>query len=98
MNERVDMNINDILRSVENLNGDDLQKVINVVKMRRNQLHTSSAHSLKIGERVSFAGRHGSTLKGVVEKVKIKYVLVRTDSGQRWNVPGSHLTKETVHA
>jgi len=31
---------------------------------------------------------------------KIKYVLVETDRGQRWNVPGSHLTqiKEAVNA
>ena len=100
MNERVDMNINDILRSVENLNGDDLQKVINVVKMRRDQLHFQNAQSLRVGDAVSFKGRRGSILKGVVEKVKIKYILVRTTSGTRWNVPGSHLTKikETVSA
>ena len=40
------------------------------------------------------------TEKGTVEKIKIKYVLVRTDRDQRWNVPGSHLTqiKEAVNA
>jgi hypothetical protein len=49
---------------------------------------------------VSFQGRGGITEKGTVEKIKIKYVLVRTDRGQRWNVPGSHLTqiKEAVNA
>ena len=94
------MNINDILRSVENLNGDDLQKVINVVKMRRDQLHFQNAQSLRVGDAVSFKGRRNSILKGIVEKVKIKYILVRTTSGTRWNVPGSHLTKikETASA
>jgi starvation-inducible outer membrane lipoprotein len=55
---------------------------------------------LKFRDRVSFQGRHGRTETGTVEKVKIKYVLVRTDAGQRWNVPGSHLTliKEAVDA
>jgi len=55
---------------------------------------------LKFRDRVSFQGRHGRTEVGTVEKVKIKYVLVRTDAGQRWNVPGSHLTliKEAVDA
>ena len=76
----------------------DLSAVVDAVKMRRNQLHTSDAQSYRIGDRVSFQGRHGSTLKGVVEKVKIKYILVRTDGGTRWNVPGSHLTKEKVNA
>jgi len=80
------------------MNGTDLSAVVDAVKLRRNQLHTTDAHSLRIGERVSFQGRHGSILKGVVEKIKIKYVLVRTDSGTRWNVPGSHLTKEKINA
>jgi starvation-inducible outer membrane lipoprotein len=55
---------------------------------------------LRIGQRVSFQGRRGITEKGTVRKIKIKYVLVETDRGQRWNVPGSHLTqiKEAVNA
>ena len=93
MNERVDMKINDVLNFIDDLNADDLQKVINVVKMRRDQLHFQNAQSLRVGDAVSFTGRRGAILKGVVEKVKIKYILVRTTSGTRWNVPGSHLTK-----
>ena len=100
MNERVDMKINDVLNFIDDLNTDDLQKVINVVKMRRNQLHFKDTQSFKSGGGVSFSGRRGAILKGEVEKVKIKYILVRTTSGTRWNVPGSHLTKikETVSA
>ena len=96
MNKTLQKTISDIYK----MNGTDLSAVVDAVKLRRNQLHTTDAHSLKIGERVSFDGRHGSTLKGVVEKIKIKYVLVRTDRGQRWNVPGAHLTvlKEAVDA
>ena len=42
-------------------------------------------------------------VEATVEKIKIKYVLVKTvETGQRWNVPGSHLTliksKEAVKA
>ena len=94
MNKKLQKIISDIYE----MNGTDLSAIIDAVKLRRNQLHTSDAHQFKVGDRVSFAGRHGSTLKGVVEKIKIKYVLVRTDMGQRWNVPGSHLTKEAVNA
>jgi hypothetical protein len=81
-----------IISEIYEMNNTDLSAVVDAVKLRRNQLHTQDAHSLKIGDRVSFQGRHGITEKGVVEKIKIKYVLVRTDSGTRWNVPGSHLT------
>ena len=94
MNKKLKTIIEDIFK----MESTDLNAVVDAIKMRRNQLHTSDAHQFRVGDRVLFTGRHGTTLKGVVEKVKIKYVLVRTYSGQRWNVPGSHLTKEAVHA
>ena len=98
----MDKRLKTIIEDIFKMESTDLSAIVDAVKMRRNQLHTSDAHQFKIGDRVSFAGRHGSTLKGAVEKVKIKYVLVRTDAGQRWNVPGSHLTliksKEAVNA
>tara|TARA_B100001113_G_C20544500_1_gene377566 strand:- start:25 stop:315 length:291 start_codon:yes stop_codon:yes gene_type:complete len=96
----VNKKLKTIISDIYTMNGTDLSAIIDAVKLRRNQIHTEQAHSLRIGQRVSFDGRHGSTLKGVVEKIKIKYVLVRTDSGQRWNVPGAHLTviKEAVDA
>ena len=96
------MKLNKMIQDIYTLNSDELNQVVDAVKLRRNQLHSLDAHSLRIGQRVSFQGRHGITETGTVEKVKIKYVLVRTDRGQRWNVPGSHLTliksKEAVNA
>ena len=92
--------LNKMIQDIYTLNTDELNQVIDAVKLRRNQLHSLDARSLKIGDRVSFQGRYGRTEKGTVEKIKIKYVLVRTDGGTRWNVPGSHLTliKEAVDA
>ena len=92
--------LNKMIQDIYTLNTDELNQVIDAVKLRRNQLHSLDARSLKVGDRVSFQGRYGRTEKGTVEKIKIKYVLVRTDSGTRWNVPGSHLTqiKEAVDA
>ena len=89
-----------IISDIYTMEGTDLSAIIDAVKLRRNQIHTEQAHSLRIGQRVSFDGRHGITEKGVVERIKIKYVLVRKDRGQRWNVPGAHLTiiKEAVDA
>ena len=86
------MKLNKMIQDIYVLNNDELNKVVEAVKLRRNQLHFQDAHNLKSNDRVSFTGRHGVTETGTVEKVKIKYVLVRTDRGQRWNVPGSHLT------
>ena len=96
------MKLNKMIQDIYVLNNDELNKVVEAVKLRRNQLHFTDAHNLKFNDRVSFQGRHGAILKGTVERVKIKYILVRTDAGQRWNVPGSHLTliqsKEAVDA
>ena len=85
--------LNKMIQDIYTLNSDELNQVVDAVKLRRNQLHSLDAHSLRIGQRVSFQGRRGITEKGTVRKIKIKYVLVETDRGQRWNVPGSHLTQ-----
>ncbi len=94
--------IDKMIEDINLLNSDELNRVIDAVKLRRNSPHAIDAHPLRFGDRVSFQGRHGVTETGTVEKIKIKYVLVRTDRGQRWNVPGSHLTliksKEAVDA
>ena len=94
------MKLNKMIQDIYTLNSDELNQVVDAVKLRRNQMHSLDAHSLRIGQRVSFQGRHGITEKGTVRKIKIKYVLVETDRGQRWNVPGSHLTqiKEAINA
>ena len=80
------------IEAIQQMDSEDLNSIVTAIKLRRNQLHFRDAQSFKVGDRVSFNGRHGAVLKGTIEKVKIKYILVRTDAGQRWNVPGSHLT------
>ena len=82
-----------IIEDISTLNGAEISSVVEAVKMRRNQLHFSDAQSLRVGDKVQFNGRRGAIEKAVVEKIKIKNVLVRTISGTKWNVPGSHLTK-----
>ena len=86
--------------AIQQMDSEELNSVITAIKLRRNQLHFRDAQSFKVGDSVSFTGRHNAILKGVIEKVKIKYILVRTTTGQRWNVPGSHLTpiKEAIDA
>ena len=75
MNKGVEVNkkLKTIIEDIFKMESTDLNAVVDAIKMRRNQLHTSDAHQFRVGDRVSFAGRHGSTLTGVVEKVKIKY-------------------------
>ena len=76
----------------------DLSAVVDAVKMRRNQLHLKDAQSFKVGDTVFFRGRRNTLCEAKVEKIKVKFVLVRTLDGTRWNVPGSHLSTEAVNA
>ena len=76
----------------------DLSAVVDAVKMRRNQLHLKDAQSFKVGDTVFFRGRRNTLCEAKVEKIKVKFVLVRTLDGTRWNVPGSHLHTEAVNA
>ena len=91
-NKGVEMSVKKTIEAIQQMDSEELNSIITAIKLRRNQLHFRDAQSFKVGDRVSFNGRHGAVLKGTIEKVKIKYILVRTDAGQRWNVPGSHLT------
>jgi len=84
--------IKDVIKFIHGASTQDINLIIDAVKLRRNQMHTQMAQSFKIGDKVSFTGRYGRTETGTVTKVKIKYVVVDTGMS-RWNVPGNHLTK-----
>jgi hypothetical protein len=87
-----------IIKGIYSLKSSEVDSVVDAVKLRRNQLHTLNAHSFRIGDTVFFRGRRNTLLEAKVEKIKIKYVLVRTLDGTRWNVPGSHLSTEAINA
>ena len=46
-----------IIEDIYTLGGTELSLIIDAVKLRRNQLHTTDAQSLRPGDRVSFTGR-----------------------------------------
>jgi hypothetical protein len=87
-----------ILEDIYKMDSADIQSIVDAVKLRRNQLHLQDAQSFRVGDTVFFRGRRNTLCEAKVEKIKIKNVLVRTLDGTRWNVPGSHLSKEAVNA
>ena len=69
----------------------ELASIIDAVKFARTQLAKQTTRALRPGDTVKFtSNRNGVTYRGVVDKVKIKYVLVNTPQG-RYNVPASML-------
>ena len=89
-------NIVDIINNIFAMDRHDLEKIIEAVKLRRNQLHNQQAKALMVGTRVKFQGNHGKILTGTVIKVKIKKVLVDCTNGEKWNVPAGFVTPLTV--
>ena len=87
-----------IIEGIYSLTSSEMDSVVDAIKLKRNQLHFSDAQGFKVGDTVFFRGRRNTLCEAKVEKIKIKYVLVRTLDGTRWNVPGSHLSTEAVNA
>jgi hypothetical protein len=72
-----------------NLTNTELSSIIDAVKFARAQITKRQTRSLHVGDSVKFtSNRDGVTYTGVVNKVKQKFVLVRTNAGM-YNVPAN---------
>ena len=89
------MRIQDINSAIiaGNWTNEQLSSMIDAVKFARSKLTTQVKFSLRIGDNVNFtSSKSGRNVTGVVMKVAIKYVTVRTAEGL-WKVPANMLTK-----
>ena len=89
------MNLIDINRAIVRggFSNDELSTVINAVKQARSQLGQAVKLGLSVGDNVNFtSSRTGRNTTGVVTKIAIKYVTVRTIDGL-WKVPANMLTR-----
>lgn len=87
------MNITQITHNIMQLGLEDLNHIIDTVKHRRAQLNRIAKSSLMLGDNVNFTStRTGQNVTGVITKIAVKYVTVRTVSGL-WRVPANMLTR-----
>lgn len=87
------MNIKDVNSAIISgiYTNDDLNSIAEALKYARAQLARQTRRSLMPGDTVRFtSNRNGMTYTGTVNKVKIKFVLVRTSAGL-FNVPANML-------
>jgi small-conductance mechanosensitive channel len=88
------MNIEDINSAIMfgKLTNNELSSVIDAVKFARSRLQKQIKRSLMVGDNVNFdSAKQGRNVTGVVTKIAIKYVTVRTATGL-WKVPANMLT------
>jgi exosome complex RNA-binding protein Csl4 len=75
-----------------NFTNEQLSSIIDAVKFARARLTEKTKRSLRIGDNVNFdSAKQGRNVTGVVTKIAIKYVTVRTATGL-WRVPANMLT------
>jgi hypothetical protein len=89
------MNVQDINTALVtgSFTNDQLQSVIDAVKFARSRLAQTTKWSLRVGDNVNFtSSKSGQNLTGVVMKIAIKYVTVKTIQGL-WRVPANMLSK-----
>jgi small-conductance mechanosensitive channel len=72
---------------------EDLMSMMDAIKFKRKLLTERTKAQLTVGDSVNFTStRTGQNVTGVVIKIAIKYVTVRTAQGL-WKVPANMLSK-----
>jgi len=89
------MNIQELNRAIVSgtFSNDELNTIIDAVKFARTLLGKQNKRNLSIGDNVNFtSSKTGRNVTGVVFKIAIKYVTVKTINGL-WKVPANMLNK-----
>lgn len=83
------MNAQEISRAIISgtFTNDELNSIVDALKFARAQMSRRQARILRTGDTVKFtSNKNGMTYQGTIEKVKLKFALVRTPT-TRFNVP-----------
>lgn len=82
---------------VYQMDNDQLNQIIDAVKLKRQHLTKQNIRSFSVGDTVEYQGRNGYT-QGVVKKINRKYVVVDVGNSHLWRVPANMLSpaKEVV--
>ena len=83
-------NVQTAINAIRNMNNDEINQVVEAVKLQRTFLARTTARALSVGDEVTFQTRSGYA-GGTVVKINRKTVIV--DCGlTRYKVPASLLT------
>lgn len=86
-------NVQTAVTAIRNMNNDEINQVVEAIKLQRTYLARNTARALVVGDTVKFQGRGGRKVVGTVEKVNRKTVIVNEAGYGRWRVTASLLTR-----
>jgi hypothetical protein len=75
-------------------NRDEISELWSILKQRAKQIDERLTTNFVIGDKVTFKDKNKVTTKAEVIKVNRKSIIVLADSGHRWKISPSLLTKE----
>ena len=75
------------------MDNDQLNQVIEAIKLKRNHIATQDVRSFMVGDIVGFTGKFGKQVSGKIKKINKKYIIIDCGTDGQWRVPGNHLTK-----
>ena len=78
--------------AIRNADRNELNQIIEAVKLQQNFLARQSARTFMKGDAVQFTGRGNRKVVGTVVKVNPKTIVVDSPSQGRWKVTASMLT------
>ena len=92
-------NVQTAINAIRKMNNDEINQVVEAVKLQRTFIARTTARSLMVGDIVSFEGRRGATVTGRVTKINRKTVLVKDSASNTvWRVTASLLTPLAIGA
>ena len=83
----------EIKATIFSSNREEINAIIELVKVRKEMLSKEKMSEMKVGDKVSFIHK-GAKILGTIRKKNIKRLVVDTEIGG-WNIPASLLTLET---
>jgi len=76
--------------AIRNMNNDELNQIVDAIKLQRTYLARTTARAMAIGDTVEFEAR-GRVVRGTVTKINRKTVVVREQGYGQWKVTASLL-------
>ena len=80
------------ITQIHKMSRSELELAVEAIKLRRTQLAKTAARKFVRGDSVRFTGKRGATVRGTVEKVNPKTVVVDAGAQGKWRVTASMLT------
>ena len=92
-------NVQTAITAIRDMNNDEINQVVEAIKLQRTYNARQATRSLMVGDIVSFNGRGGATVTGRVTKINRKTVLVKDSASNTvWRVTASLLTPLAIGA